>query len=90
MTIREIADQAMKDVGIVAGHDYTAITIREVACHAIELMDKNCEWEPVGDGDWRTTCNWHFTFTEGGPAENGFEFCPHCGGMLTIQNEADS
>lgn len=53
-------------------------------------MDKNCTWTPDGESDWRTTCNWHFEFTDYGPAENGFNFCPHCGGLLVIPNEADS
>lgn len=55
-------------------------------------MDKNCAWTPEGgdSGDWKTKCNHIFTFTDEGPAENGFEFCPFCGGHLTIANEADS
>lgn len=55
------------------------------------MTDKeNCEWTPDGDGCWHTGCNKHFEFTDDGPAENGFEFCPYCGAALLIQNEADS
>jgi acyl-coenzyme A synthetase/AMP-(fatty) acid ligase len=40
--------------------------------------------EPVAweDGYWQTECGQAWCFTEGGPAENGQNFCHHCGGKL--------
>lgn len=52
-------------------------------------MDKTCEWKEDPEGNWDTGCKKYFTFIDEGPAENGFEFCPYCGGRLTIANEAD-
>jgi hypothetical protein len=56
------------------------------------MTNKQCEWTPDGDGnsDWNTGCKKLFEFSDEGPAENGFEFCPFCGGAIFIQNEADS
>lgn len=55
-------------------------------------MEKTCEWKQDGGegNDYATDCQNMFTFIDDGPAQNGFEFCPYCGGRLTIQNEADS
>lgn len=53
-------------------------------------MEKNCEWKPDGEDCWLTACQKHFYFTDGNCADNGFEFCPFCGGAIVIQNEADS
>lgn len=45
-----------------------------------------CYWirdhTPDGDPIWQTTCAHTFEFTTGGPKENNFDFCPHCGGKL--------
>lgn len=53
-------------------------------------MDKQCEWTPDDESTWNTACKKVFAFTDGGVADNGFEFCPFCGGAILIQNEADS
>lgn len=52
-------------------------------------MKKNCEWK-YDDEAWNTGCKTYFIFNEEGPAENGFEFCPFCGGHIVIANETDS
>jgi hypothetical protein len=54
------------------------------------MSDKKCEWREDGDGNWATGCDSMFTFTDAGPAENEFKFCPYCGGRLHIKNEPDS
>lgn len=41
-----------------------------------------CQWREDEDGNWETACGELFFFTEGGPAENGFLFCPYCGSNL--------
>lgn len=52
--------------------------------------EKTCEWEVEGEGEWRTACRHIFNFSDGSLAENGFQFCPFCGGRITVTNEADS
>lgn len=49
-----------------------------------------CEWTPRAEDIWDTECRKFFTFSDGTLAENGFEFCPFCGGAIIIQNEGDS
>ena len=46
------------------------------------IHDKRCAWIENDDGAWETKCNELFEFNEGGPTENGFEFCPYCGKNL--------
>lgn len=53
-------------------------------------MEKNCDWEPDSEDSWSTACRKIFTFSDGGIAENGFEFCPFCGGRINVLNEAES
>ena len=53
-------------------------------------MDKNCEWTQVCEDYFDTACKKYFEFSDGGVADNGFEFCPFCGGAITIKNEGDS
>lgn len=50
-----------------------------------------CTWQ-ASDRDewgdlWSTACEpdqGPFMFTEGGPAENGFSYCPYCGRPLHV------
>ena len=49
---------------------------------------EECEWsqeDPSGDFDdtWQTGCGNLFSFTEGGPSDNNFEFCCYCGKKLS-------
>ena len=37
------------------------------------------------DDTWYTECGEAFVFTEDGPKENGFQFCPYCGGKIVIK-----
>jgi hypothetical protein len=53
-------------------------------------METNCRWKEDDDGVWETACQHAFVFSDGSPAQNGFEFCPYCGGKLVIQNEPES
>lgn len=47
-------------------------------------MTKECVWnqEDEESDTYHTNCNHMFTFTEGGPQDNGFEFCCFCGDKL--------
>ena len=46
------------------------------------MNDKTCEWIENDDGVWVTECDELFEFTDGGPKENWFNFCPYCGNKL--------
>jgi len=41
-----------------------------------------CDWRQEDDGQWGTDCSETFAFREGGPKENGYEWCPYCGKKL--------
>jgi|WetSurSiteA1Bulk_404760.scaffolds.fasta_scaffold10017_3 hypothetical protein len=41
-----------------------------------------CMWFEDQDGNWDTQCGHKFTFTDGDPEANGFEYCPYCGKTL--------
>lgn len=48
-----------------------------------------CKWN--GDGlhmeehdYWETGCNNVFQFTNDGPKENHFEWCPYCGSLIEV------
>ena len=45
------------------------------------MTDENydCEWNDDDEGMFETECGNAFVFTDGGPADNGFRFCPYCG-----------
>lgn len=38
-----------------------------------------CAWTEDDDGNWHTACENMHVFFYGGPAENGYWFCPYCG-----------
>lgn len=64
-------------------------TVMEIKKLSSNMM-KACVWEPESEDTHLTGCDKNFTFTDGGVADNGFEFCPFCGGHITFANEADS
>ena len=43
-----------------------------------------CKWKPDEDGVYETGCGNRFEFTEAGPKENKFDYCPYCGNVLKI------
>lgn len=48
-----------------------------------------CIWTQDSDGPWDTSCGATFEFNDAGPAENGANFCHHCGGVLLAALFAD-
>lgn len=59
----------------------------------------NFEWKDVRYCEWRfddahykwdTTCDNGFQFTYDGPKENGFNFCPFCGGVIALPAPGDT
>jgi hypothetical protein len=41
-----------------------------------------CAWAEDEEGNWDTGCGNKFIFIEGGPKDNGMEFCCYCGNKL--------
>ena len=46
----------------------------------------NCEWHLADEACalWEGACGVAWEFTEGGPKENGCQYCPRCGGKLKV------
>lgn len=52
---------------------------------AVSVADKReCAWIDDKDGSWLTGCGEQFQFAEDESVENGFRFCPYCGGALVV------
>ena len=52
-----------------------------------------CKWSHDWHEFWKGQCGITFEFTEGGPEDNGFSFCPKCGKRLEVEEstqEVDS
>lgn len=49
---------------------------------------ETCVWENHGESAiWYCGCGKHlFEFTEGGPEENNFKYCPYCGKVLIAEH----
>lgn len=45
-----------------------------------------CIWTPDGEGSFYTACDQYWTVMEGSPAENGMNFCHHCGKSLRVSD----
>ena len=52
-------------------------------------LQKSCIWKQVDTehmpDTWQADCGAMWTFTDGGPQDNGMNFCPKCGKPLTEQ-----
>jgi len=65
--------------------------IGQVPCQAMcdvrcKIRDaRKCHWVQTNDintpDTWRGACGAVWTFTDGGPKDNGQSFCPQCGGV---------
>lgn len=69
---------------------YTADQLRQAVADALSRYDK-CAWQPHDDvhmpGTWETPCGELYTFSEGTPKENNFNFCHHCGKAVNIKSD---
>jgi hypothetical protein len=66
-------------------HTKNAALRHEIAGVVLQAAEQNqCLWELQDDDTdgWRTSCENTFVFNEGDPHNNGFKFCPYCGGQL--------
>lgn len=50
---------------------------------AIEGPNFDCTWREDDCSEYVTRCNHRFVFIDGTFQENGFLFCPYCGGHIT-------
>jgi hypothetical protein len=46
---------------------------------------QECVWTENGRGSWDLCSGNTYEFYNGGPAENGFKFCPYCGKQVKEQ-----
>lgn len=61
-----------------------AMTRRALAIDAErEALVADCDWDEDEDAVYDTNCGHRFVFIDGNFAENGFIFCPYCGGRIT-------
>lgn len=56
------------------------------------MSDEKCVWTIrsfrfIGDDFWDTSCGEAFTFAEGDPKDNRFNYCPYCGKRIEVNNE---
>jgi hypothetical protein len=56
-----------------------------VSAPLAEARHGECKWKPDSDGTYETSCGQAFVFTDGGPHQNGANFCMYCGGVLKEQ-----
>jgi len=58
----------------------------EITPEQMDRLNRECIWEYDDDGCWAASCDTDrsktFYFTDDGPKENGFKFCPYCGKPL--------
>lgn len=47
----------------------------------------SCKWTSGEDGPNETECGHAFEFTNDGISENGFKYCPFCGGHIKVTAE---
>lgn len=51
------------------------------------LVVGTCEWRHEEEGVYSTLCGEAFTFIDGGPVENGMNYCHHCGRPVVLEEE---
>jgi hypothetical protein len=65
----------------------------EIARKIREIPKEECTWTIAPDWDdnyWVTSCGEDFTFNKYGPAENGMNFCSHCGKSVRINGPIEN
>ena len=66
----------MSEMNVIGGHEWWG------------SKQSYCKWKEEtsvftdGDGDYATGCDNMFTIMEGNPKDNGFKYCPYCGGEI--------
>ena len=77
--------------GITIANRYGEILITTkkpimIRYHTPQYKEKNeerCEWSfTAPECAWETTCHRMFSFIDGGPKENRYQYCPGCGQVI--------
>lgn len=76
--------QLMQPGAVVPVDIETTVMLCNAPREEIEAPPKTCAWsqEDTDSGVWETECDNLFELFDGGPSDNGFNFCPYCGGHL--------
>jgi len=56
--------------------------VKELIAAAPQPTAETCTWAEDEDGHWDTSCGDRYTFIDGGPTDNGLQFCGYCGKSL--------
>lgn len=70
-------DELMAELNVIETDEYSnALVSPEPA------KPTRCHWQEDEEGNWESDCGETFIFTDEGPQENNFCFCPYCGGKM--------
>ncbi len=81
------AQLALAHDGLATAYLAGAESVREELDALRARIAPACQWSPDSDFDidaWHTSCGRAFCFTEGGPADNGADFCHGCGHPVAL------
>lgn len=76
----------LREDGLLSQHvNVPELDALDATIAALEKQrEPRCHWtldcDPDRGESWDTSCGNKFEFTVSGPVENGFSFCPYCGG----------
>ena len=79
-------------VVIEAVHEPTCDDCDRTPAQRTPQTVRSCEWridDYGGDSQHETQCGHAFEFTDGLADDNGFRFCPYCGGTLVEMRTVD-
>ncbi len=64
--------------------DVRDIVIELEELKATVIATKSCTWTEDADGNWHTGCQEIHVLIVSTPHENGYVFCPYCGGKIDV------
>jgi len=97
MNIEEITETLDKEIGhslrfsrnqLLTGYltvDQAKFLIKYIEQARDELARRECVWTEQYDFDavyWSASCGGDFIMDADTPIENGYKYCPHCGGEI--------
>jgi len=65
----------------------TEVDALHAECDRLTAMmeqPSSCGWKQDKDRNWWSSCGEGYRLDDGGPVENGFKFCPYCGGEIRM------
>jgi hypothetical protein len=83
--LRSLAEETRSpDLEFIGDDVLTYGDAREIVARLAPVRNV-CTWTEDVEGLHETTCGNAFQFYANGPTENGFTFCPYCGGDMKDQ-----